>query len=99
MYNQDGYFPYYGIILNEADINHNRLQHDSYQIYVNNDYIADKVLISQNEKINEVDDYLKEQGLYEFSSELDGNKYNLICDDKEVSKRLKKILNIYLNIR
>lgn len=72
------------------------IEHDSYHVYVNNDFVGDKVLIGENEGMEDVTSYLVNQGFENFSANLDGNHFNIYSNDTE---KLKRTLNVYLKIR
>ncbi|MDP4177929.1 MAG: hypothetical protein Q8900_06245 [Bacillota bacterium] len=70
--------------------------HDRYNVYVNDDYIGQKILLCENEDINDVASYLQSQGFHDFNTKLEGNSFSIKCDD---DKKLKKTLDVYLSIR
>lgn len=72
--------------------------HDSYAVYVNNDYIGNKTLLVQSEKIDDVKSFLKTQGFTDYNTQIDGGQYKISCDDSE-SRHMKEALNIYLHNR
>lgn len=74
----------------------NSLEHDSYHVYVNDDFVGDKVLIGQNEGVSDVTSYLINQGFQNFSANLDGNHFNIYSDE---ANKLKRTLSVYLNNR
>ncbi|GAE34309.1 hypothetical protein [Halalkalibacter akibai] len=70
--------------------------HDAYDLYVNGEYVGKKVLLTQTEKVNDVIDFLKVQGVQDVSAELTGDHYLIQTND---SGHVKDILNTYLNNR
>lgn len=88
------------ILFNQSglDNNNTKLNHDSYEVYVDRDYVGKKVLITQNEKIEDVEGYLKGQGFRSFTTQVEGDHLNIITEDED-RERMKDNLDIYLNIR
>jgi hypothetical protein len=87
---------YFGAINNEG---RERIEHDSYEVYVNGDYVGEKTLISQGEKISDIDKHLKVADFKNFNEETIGNHVNIKTDDLEEARKIKQNLNIYLSIR
>ncbi len=94
-YNQNGLPPLkpygYGTDMAQA-----KNAHDSYDVYVNDEYIGKKVLVTQNEEIHDIGDFLKLQEAEVVSTELDGDHYIIKSDNPE---RLKQVLETYLQNR
>jgi hypothetical protein len=72
--------------------------HDSYNVYVNKDFVGNKVLVSQVEKIDDVSKYLLNQGFYDFKAKLEGNQY-MISSEGSGTNDMKHTLEVYLNNR
>lgn len=70
--------------------------HDSYNVYVNRDYIGSKALVSQVENIEDVSKYLHNQGFDNFTTNLEGNQYVVNADGRDAHD-IKQTLNVYLN--
>jgi hypothetical protein len=88
----------FGLVNGNDEHDNNKLGHDSYNVYVNDDYIGSKTLVSSVEKIDDVSNYLKKQGCDDFSSRLIGNQYSIHCNTRD-SKNIKDTLQVYLNNR
>ncbi|WP_461205126.1 hypothetical protein [Clostridium sp. DL1XJH146] len=73
--------------------------HDSYRVFVNGDYIGDKVLLGQNEEVSELNDYLKNNSFTNYSTLVDGNRYFIKEKDREQAHKMKDNLQTYLSIR
>jgi hypothetical protein len=71
--------------------------HDSYDVYVNEDFVGKKVLAAQTEEIDDVMNFLEKQGFTNLHSRLDGDHY--IIEANEDNERLKETLSTYLKIR
>jgi homoserine acetyltransferase len=92
-------FPVFLLALNgENRDNGSKLEHDTYRVYVNRDYVGDKTLVAQNEKIEDVEKYLRNKGFDHFSTRLDGNEYVISSQGTETMD-MKDTLRIYLNMR
>lgn len=96
-FNPNGWPPLFFNVQSEDDVNM-KLNHDSYRVYVNGDYVGDKVLLAPNENINDIKGYLRDQGFNGFTANQDGD-YLLIDADDEEARHIRDNLNIYLRIR
>lgn len=87
-----------GAIDNSEILESSKIAHDSYRVFVNNDYVGNKILLAQNEKIEDLEKYLKNNGFKNFSTKLIGNQY-IIDSAEDESYDMKNTLNIYLQTR
>ncbi|RBW69189.1 hypothetical protein [Bacillus taeanensis] len=71
--------------------------HDSYDVYVNEDFVGKKVLVTQTEKVDDIMDFLKRQGFTNLNARLDGDHFVIETNDDQGS--LKETLSTYLKIR
>lgn len=76
----------------------NKISHDIYKVFVNSDYVGDKVLLAQNEHMEGLEKYLKNKGFENFSTKLTGNEY-VIKPAEGDSHNMKNILEVYLRTR
>ncbi|WP_456277386.1 hypothetical protein [Bacillus sp. AK128] len=76
-----------------------KLNHDRYDVYVNGEFVGNKVLLTQSEDITDVNDFLKTQGFKGFEGRLDGDHYELHVADEQSSNEMREALQIYLQIR
>jgi hypothetical protein len=74
-----------------------KLNEDQYEVYVNGEFVGHKTLKTQGEKISDVDDFLKAQGVTDFSSSLDGDHYHIQTNDE--SGTVTDALSVYFNNR
>ncbi|GAE24548.1 hypothetical protein JCM9140_485 [Halalkalibacter wakoensis JCM 9140] len=89
-------FPLLGFFDTNDDTTNIKEAHDSYDIYVNEEFIGKKVLLTQNEHVDDVVDFLKKQGVQNISGKLSGDHYSI---SSEESEHVKQILETYLNNR
>ena len=75
------------------------LNQDSYEVYVNGDYVGNKILITQGEEISDIDKHLQLGGFKDFDEDVIGNHVDIKTDDLEEARRIKQNLNVYLRIR
>jgi hypothetical protein len=96
-FNSTGIYPFF---LNsvQLDDNKTKLAHDSYDVYVNNDFVGRKELVTQTENPKDVEGYLKGQGFHNFNTSVNGGSI-LIKSDNEEAESIKRNLNVYLKIR
>ena len=76
-----------------------KIQHDSYEVYVNGDFVGKKTLISQAEKITDIDKHLQLAEFKGFKEETIGNHVNIKTNDIEEAEKIKLNLKVYLNAR
>lgn len=85
-------------LLDREQNNGTKTPHDTYRVYVNKEYVGNKVLIAQSEKIEDVEKYLKNKGFDNFSTSLEGNDYAITSEGTEAAD-MKSTLDVYLHIR
>jgi hypothetical protein len=73
-----------------------KLSEDRYEIYVNNDFVGYKTLYYASDSLGDVDDFLKTQGVRNFTTELDGDHYKIKAAE---SHQIKEILEVYCQNR
>lgn len=76
-----------------------KMPHDTYEVYVNQDFVGQKILLAQNEDIYVVEDFLKERGFQQFTTELNGVQFVVHTKDPFQEKKMKENLDVYLQIR
>lgn len=91
-----GLFPAYAVNNNDRD-NQVKLNEDQYDIYVNDDFIGQKSLKNQGENLSDIDDFLKQQGITDFTASLDGDHYNIKTDGSNAE--IAGALQVYFNNR
>lgn len=93
--NGNNLFPLFNVQLdNESDI---KLTEDQYEVYVNDRFVGHKALKNQGEALSDIDDFLKYQGMNEFSSSLDGDHYTIETNGKD--QEITNALSVYFNNR
>ncbi|GFR35365.1 hypothetical protein [Thermobrachium celere] len=90
------FYPFGAYINNIYDI---KQEHDSYRVFVNGDYVGDKVLISEAEDVKDVERFLHDRGFTNISSQIEGNMYNIIVTDEEAAEEIKRNVDVYLKNR
>lgn len=91
-YNQNAFPP--GIV-EEEPLELKKAQ-DVYNIYVNGEYIGQKFLMTEAEKLDDLLDFLQKEGIEHVSAQLDGDHYIINTNESE---RVKQILQVYLQNR
>ena len=72
----DGRF--YGFVTNNfLNEEQTKLLHDQYEVYVDHDFIGRKTLLNQTDKLSDIDDFLKANGIDSFQSTLEGDHYKI----------------------
>jgi hypothetical protein len=74
-----------------------KLIDDRYDVFVNGTFVGHKRLNTKAESLTDIDDFLKQQGITEFNSKLDRDKYIIVANGK--TNQIKDILEVYFNNR
>lgn len=72
--------------------------HDTYRVYLNGDYIGEKILLTPTEDVKDVERFLKDRGYKNIATQIDGNVLNIVADST-VAEEIKNNLNVFLNLR
>ncbi|MDQ0230790.1 hypothetical protein [Metabacillus malikii] len=70
---------------------------DRYDVYVNDDYIGQKQLLTAQESVKDIDDFLMNEGHKDFHSYVDGDHYYIRSQQNE--QELANVLKVYLQNR
>lgn len=89
-------YPFFPFFETTAEGDSLKNAHDAYDVYVNDEYIGKKVLLTQAEEIDDVLDFLKVQGVKDVSGRLDGDHYMIKSEDSE---QVKNMIETYLQNR
>lgn len=90
-------FPF--MVVQNSYNDESKLSHDEYRVFVNDNYVGNKTLISQNEKPEDLDKYLSSYGFEEFSTEINAGNIIIHSTNKDETQEIQNILNLYLNNR
>ncbi|MBD1379727.1 hypothetical protein [Metabacillus arenae] len=71
--------------------------HDRYEVYVNDNYVGLKKLLSVSEKITDLEDFLHSEGFKRFDTHLEGDHY--MIHTSEGMNGLTDALKVYLQTR
>lgn len=74
-----------------------KISHDRYDVYVNDDFIGQKSLLTAQESVHDIDEFLMNEGHRDFHSYLDGDHYYIRSQANE--KDLAHVLKVYLQNR
>ncbi|MFD2215184.1 MULTISPECIES: hypothetical protein [Bacillaceae] len=74
-----------------------KIGQDRYDVYVNQDYIGQKYLLTAQESVSDIDEFLKNEGVNNFESYLDGDHYYIKAVENE--QRVSDVLKVYLQNR
>ncbi|MFT9600861.1 hypothetical protein [Mesobacillus sp.] len=91
-----GVFPAYAMN-NRDQENQVKLNEDQYDVFVNGDFVGQKSLKNQGENLSDIDDFLKQQGISDFTASLDGDHYKVKTDGSD--KEIADALQVYFNNR
>ncbi|MDG4656819.1 hypothetical protein P6P90_09905 [Ectobacillus antri] len=74
-----------------------KMHHDSYEVYVNEDFVGMKAMTNDAEHIQSVAEFLHGRGFTDFTSSIDGDHYTI--HTKEQAALMKEYIAMYLNNR
>ncbi|KRQ87135.1 hypothetical protein ABG79_00933 [Caloramator mitchellensis] len=83
----------------DIGLSNTKIEHDNYEVYVDGEFIGEKVLITQNEKPEDITAYLTKEGYKDFQFQVEGNKIFINTINRELSEGMRSHLEVYLNIR
>jgi hypothetical protein len=78
-------------------LNHSTNSSDRYDVYVNQDFIGQKLLLTAQESVHDIDDFLKSEGYRNFQSYADGDHYYIRAVENE--QDVANVLKVYLQNR
>jgi hypothetical protein len=92
----DGRF--YGFVTNSfVSEEEMKLHHDQYEVYVGDDFVGSKTLHNQTDKLSDIDDFLRNNGMDSFQTSLKGDHYTIKPNDK--ADKIVKALEVYFKNR
>lgn len=95
----NGFFMY-PFLPNQNNDNGGKIAHDIYQVYVNGDYVGDKLSITQGDGgWRAIEDYLQSRDFRGFQLTRDGNRIYVDVQDEEEAKAIRNHLAVYTQIR
>jgi hypothetical protein len=74
-----------------------KLNEDTYEVFVNVSFVGRKTLKNQGEDLSDIDDFLGNQGLNDFTTSVDGDHYMIKVRDQE--ENFSNALSVYFNNR
>lgn len=93
-------FPF---LINQNDNNDDdggKMPHDSYQVYVNGDYVGDHLSVAQGDgEWKAIETYLQERNFKDFKVNLEGNQISVEVEDKENMAHIRNHLEVYTQLR
>jgi hypothetical protein len=78
----------------ESDV---KLNEDQYEVYVNENFVGYKTLKNQGEDLTDIDDFLRNQKLNDFSSSVEGDHYKI--QSNEQANDITNALSVYFTNR
>lgn len=76
-----------------------KLNEDSYEVFVEEQYIGEKTLYAQNEDFHDIGDFLERQGFKNLEIELKGDHIIVHANDHDEKARMRQALEVYLKNR
>lgn len=74
-----------------------KLSEDQYEVYVNGNFVGHKTLRNQGEKLSDIDGFIRNQGLNDYTASLDGDHYMIQTNEQESD--ITNALSVYFNNR
>lgn len=75
-----------------------RLSGKRYRVYVNSDYVGDK-MCTNDQDAKAVGDFLQTLGFSNYTISYDGNDIKIKAEDKDLAEKLRNHLQEYLDLR
>ncbi|GAE30613.1 hypothetical protein [Halalkalibacter hemicellulosilyticus] len=72
--------------------------HDTYDVYLEEDYIGKKELLTENDTIEDVLKFIESQGISDVEAHLKGDHYIIEAHTKDL-ERVKAVIETYLQNR
>ncbi|WP_226669136.1 hypothetical protein [Metabacillus litoralis] len=79
------------------DASGSKIAQDRYDVYVNEDFIGQKFLLTAQESVQDIDDFLKNEGINQFESFVDGDHYYIKAGENK--HKVEDVLKVYLQNR
>ena len=80
------------------DDNYNlKISSESYEVFVNNDKVGNKILLTQTDNPEDLNDFLKNNGFKDYKLNMSGNR--IVIESNERPQQMKEILSTYLSTR
>ncbi|ADU32366.1 hypothetical protein [Evansella cellulosilytica] len=76
-----------------------KLNHDSYDVYVEDHYVGKHTMLVQKEDATAITDFLKKQGFTNANLEVDGDHIVVHSQSVEESKEMEKAIKVFLQNR
>lgn len=74
--------------------------HDRQNVYVNGDYIGDKISLAQNDGgLQAIEGYLESRGFRGYTLTQEGDQIHINVEDEEEGENIKNHLEVYTKIR
>ncbi len=100
MINGGSHFFLYPFNLNPDDDNDSKIGNDRYHVYVNGDYVGDKLSIAQGDGgWQSIESYLKGRNFNGCRVTKDGDHIYVDVQDEEIAEDIRNHLSIYTQIR
>ncbi|NLK22397.1 MAG: hypothetical protein GX308_10085 [Epulopiscium sp.] len=77
--------------------NGTKVSNDTYEVFVNDDKIGEKVLLTQTDDPEDINGYLENNGFNNFKVNVLGD--SIVIETNERPHKMKEILSSYLNTR
>lgn len=90
----------YPFLPNQQDNDENKMAHESYQVYVNGDYVGDKLSIAQGDGgWRAIESYLQSRDFRGYQLTRDGNRIYVDVQNEEEAEAIRNHLAVYTQIR
>ncbi|WP_139490530.1 hypothetical protein [Brevibacillus dissolubilis] len=82
----------------ELENQETKMSHDRYEVYVNNAFVGNKVLLTQTEDARDVERFIDSQGFIDTQVDVVGDHIQ-VSTANDTAEELKDVLRSYLAIR
>lgn len=86
-----------GVPVSDSDDNNLKMSNDTFEVFVNDDKVGNKELLTQTDDAEDLNGYLKDNGFNNFKVNVLGN--SIVIETNERPQKMKEMLSSYLDIR
>ncbi|HZJ82201.1 MAG TPA: hypothetical protein VFD57_00180 [Clostridia bacterium] len=96
----NGPFVFPTLVNQDNDVDGGKMPHDSYSVYVNGDYVGDKLSVAQGDGgWKAIENYLKGRDFKGYEVSLEGNQIYVKVEDEEEMGAIRNHLKVYTQLR
>ncbi|MBO9129103.1 hypothetical protein [Bacillus sp. 165] len=98
----DGWYQGFGLYpgtFNMTFHNDSKQSYEAYDVFVDQEYVGQKMMANEYEHIADIEDFLRGRGFVNFSTAMEGDHYEIHVHDDGERQAIKDNLNMYFHNR